>query len=170
MFSVLLKSQFFLGIASYPTFLKQLLNNKMPGSSTAADSPFASFIRPKHQTRPVLPISLYLCNNAATIYFHHHSQYTYSVYVPSDCRFSFCLAIFLKLTIISLREPPFLLGRVELPNKFSKSESSVGFQFLEGVTVQEGVTLFVGWQFLHKLKSEIVNEKRYFYNQRYFFL
>ena len=59
----------------------------------------------------------------------------------------------------SLRESPFLLERVEPPTKFSISESSVEFQFIEGFTAKEEVTFFVGWQFLHKLKSEIFNDK-----------
>ena len=75
MFTVLLKSQFFLEIASYPSFLKQwLLNNKMPGLSTTADNPFAGSTRLKRQARQVHLISLsYLYNNAATTYFSHHS-------------------------------------------------------------------------------------------------
>ena len=68
------KTQFFLGIANYSLFLKQrLLNNKIPGSSTAADSPLAGFIHPNCQARLVPLISLHLYNNAVTIYFSHHS-------------------------------------------------------------------------------------------------
>ena len=71
----------FLEIANYLSFLKQkLLNNKIPGSSTAADSPLANSIRPKRQGRQVHLISLYLYNNSATIYFAHQSQQTYSQY------------------------------------------------------------------------------------------
>ena len=58
-----------------------------------------------------------------------------------------------------MSEPRFLLGSVELATKFSKSESSVGFQFLEGIAAKEGVTFLVEQQFLHKLKSEIFNDK-----------
>ena len=72
-----------------------------------------------------------------------HSIHTLQpINIPSDYRFSFCLAIFKKLIIISLCEPPFLLGRAELPTKFSKSESLVGFQFLEEGCCERGVDLF----------------------------
>ena len=50
-----------------------MLNNKMPDSSKAAETLFADYIRPKHQARQVRLNSLYLYNNAATIYFSHHS-------------------------------------------------------------------------------------------------
>ena len=49
----------------------------MPGLSTAADNILASSIRPKRQARQVHRISLYFYNNAAAIYFSHHSYYTY---------------------------------------------------------------------------------------------
>ena len=65
-----LKRQFFLEIANYSSFLKQcILSNKMPGTSTAADSSFASAIRPKRPVRQVHLSLLCLYNNAATIYF-----------------------------------------------------------------------------------------------------
>ena len=57
------------------------------------------------------------------------------------------------------------MERVALPTKFSKSESSVGFQFFEDVATKKGVT-FSGKgggrvQFLHKkLKSEIFKDKK----------
>ena len=47
--------------------------NKISGKSTAVESPLASSIRPKRQARQVHLISLYLYNDAATIYFSHHS-------------------------------------------------------------------------------------------------
>ena len=60
--------------------------------------------------------------------------------------------------------PPFLLGEVELPTKFSKRERGLtGLQFLEGVAGNDGVTFFrVGVQFLDKkkLKSGIFNDKK----------
>lgn len=61
MYNVLFKKIiFFLGIENYPSFLKQrLLNNKVPGSSTAADNPFAGSISPKCQARQVPLISLH---------------------------------------------------------------------------------------------------------------
>ena len=57
------------------------------------------------------------------------------------------------------------MERVALPTKFSKSESSVGFQFFEDVATKKGVT-FSGKgggrvHFLHKkLKSEIFKDKK----------
>ena len=98
MYNVLFKKIiFFLGIENYPSFLKQrLLNNKIPGSSATADSPFAGSIHPKCDPRQVLLISLHLQNDAAKIYFSHYSQYTFSpaniLNIPLDYRFSFCLA------------------------------------------------------------------------------
>ena len=45
----------------------------MPRLSRAADSPFDASIRLKRQARQIHLISLYLHNNAATIYFPHDS-------------------------------------------------------------------------------------------------
>ena len=50
----------------------------MPGSSEAADSSLDSSIYPKRQASQVHLVSLHLYNDAATIYFSHHSLNTYS--------------------------------------------------------------------------------------------
>ena len=74
-----------------------------------------------------------------------HSIHTLQpINIPCDYRFSFCFRIFLKLIIISKCEPHSLLGRAEPPTKFSKSESLVGFHFLEEVCCKSGGDLFKG--------------------------
>ena len=55
----------------------------------------------KHQAWQVYLISLYLYNNAATTFSPSLIVHILKVYIPSDYRFSFSLAIFLKLIIIS---------------------------------------------------------------------
>ena len=63
--------------------------------------------------------------------------------------------------------PPFLLGRVEPPTKFSKREGLRGLQLWEGVAGKEGVTFFrrggsEGCNFRNKKleKTEIFNDKK----------
>ena len=73
-FHVLLKTPIFLRDSKLSLISQHyLLNNKMPGSYTAADSPLTSSIYLKCQSRQVHLFSLYLYNNAATIYFCHRS-------------------------------------------------------------------------------------------------
>ena len=122
MFNVLFKkSQFFVGIANYPSFLKQrLLNNKMPGSSTVAEGPSAGSIRRKHQAKQVPLVSLHLYNNAATIYFFpitHSIHPIQPINIPSDYCYSFCLAVYLAIYLFSFKLVSFLLGALNLlPN------------------------------------------------------
>ena len=62
------------------------------------------------------------------------------------------------------------MGKVEPPTEYSKSKSSVGFQFLEAVAAKKWVTCFEGLNFLHKkLKSEIFSDKKVVYNQKNIF-
>ena len=123
MFNVLFKkSQFFVGIANYPSFLKQrLLNNKMPGSSTVAEGPSAGSIRRKHQAKQVPLVSLHLCNNAATIYFFpitHSIHPLQPINIPSDYCYSFCLAVYLAIYLFSFKLVSFLLGALNLQPNF----------------------------------------------------
>ena len=67
--------------------------------------------------------------------------------------------------------PPFLLGVVEPPTKFSKRGGGLaGSQFLEGVVGKEGVTSFRGVQFLHKqkLRSDKFNNTKKFISKDVF--
>ena len=133
----------------------------MPGSSTRVESPFASSICLKLQVIQFHLISLYLYNNAGITYFPitHSIHILQPLNLPSDYRFSFCLAFFFKKIDHNFIVWALLfLGK---PSKFSKSESLVGFQFLEELAAKDKVTFFRGFQFLHKkLKSDIFNNKK----------
>ena len=53
---------------------------------------------------------------------------------------------------------PFLLGRIEIPTNFSKSQRLVGFQFLEGIATNEGVIFFrVVAVFTKSLQTKILS-------------
>ena len=117
----------------------------MLGSSTAADSPFASSIHPKRQAKWCNLISWSLYDNAAQLIF---PITLYTLWL----QFSFGLAIFQKLIKTSYCDPStppppaplplFYLGRVKTRIKFSKRETSLGFQFLDGVATKKGFTFF----------------------------
>ena len=119
-------------------------------------------------------LSLYLCVTMQQqfIFPITHSIHTIQlINILSDYRLSYCLAIFFKKIDhkIILSTPPFLLGRVEPPTTFSKSESSKGFQFKEGVAAKEWATFFkvCSSYIKNKLKYEIFNDKNV-YKQKYF--
>ena len=97
------------------------LNNKIRGSSTAANSPFTCSIHPKCQSRKVDLISLYLYNNAAQFNFTitHSIQSLQPVTTPFDYRFNFCLENSFKVdhdTVVW--NPPFCWGGFKLLSKF----------------------------------------------------
>ena len=93
----------------------------MPDSSTAADSPFAGSIRPKR-------LYIFITMQQKFIFPNNHSIHTLQpINIPSDYRFSFCLANLFKVDHnYRSVNPPFLLGRVEPPLKFSKKEGGWG--------------------------------------------
>ena len=110
--------------------------------SVFEENPLASSIRLKRRARKVHVISLYLYNNAGTIYISYHTQYTYPQYTYPRLQVQFLFGILFKIDCNLVCPPPFLLGRVEIPTKFSKSQRLVGFQFLEEIAMNEGVIFF----------------------------
>ena len=92
-----------------------------------------------------------------------HSMHTLQpINIPSDVRFNFCFAFFLKLIIISYCEPSFILGRAEPPIKLSKSKSLVIFQSLEEGCCKRGSAFYRASSFYRKkLKSELFNDKKF---------
>ena len=114
-----LKGQFFLQIANYPSFLKQLLNNKIPDSQQWIDLQEAPFVQNVKLDRCILSFYISITTQQQFVFpiipsIHTHSIYIY-IYID---RYIYIyplttdlVSIFQKLTIISLCEPPFPLAR-----------------------------------------------------------
>ena len=95
----------------------------MPDSSTAADSPFAGSIRPKR-------LYIFITMQQKFIFPNNHSIHTlHPINIPSDYRFSFCLANLFKVDHnYRSVNPPFYQEGLNLLSNFQKRKGGWGWQ------------------------------------------
>ena len=95
----------------------------MPDSSTAADSPFAGSIRPKR-------LYIFITMQQKFIFPNNHSIHTLQpINIPSDYRFSFCLANLFKVDHnYRSVNPPFYQEGLNLLSNFQKRKGGWGWQ------------------------------------------
>ena len=95
----------------------------MPDSSTAADSPFAGSIRPKR-------LYIFITMQQKFIFPNNHSIHTLQpINIPSDYRFSFCLANLFKVNHnYRSVNPPFYQEGLNLLSNFQKRKGGWSWQ------------------------------------------
>ena len=95
----------------------------MPDSSTAADSPFAGSIRPKR-------LYILITMQQKFIFPNNHSIHTLQpINIPSDYRFSFCLANLFKVNHnYRSVNPPFYQEGLNLLSNFQKRKGGWSWQ------------------------------------------